>query len=86
MSSNLWLFTINHTNHLIAVSSVVMVNSFHVFLLILFLLVNTCFLTLGLMMEDVRDLTKEVAPDEPMVEPNVITGRFPLTVVQFLFH
>lgn len=37
-------------------------------------------------MEDVRDLTKEVAPDEPMVEPNVITGRFPLTVVQFLFH
>lgn len=38
-------------------------------------------------MEDVRDLTKEVAPvEEPMVEPNVVTGRFPLTVVQFLFH
>lgn len=46
------------------------------------LLANICFVLPGSIMEDVRDLNKEVAPaEESMAELSVVKGRFTLVIL-----
>lgn len=80
MLSNLWLFIINRKNHPIAVSSIAMVTLPYISLFIK--LPMLWFANIGSIVENVRDLNKEVPPvEELMVEPNIVKGRFPLAIL-----
>lgn len=85
MSSNLWPSIINRKSHPIAVSPIAIVTLPYISLFIklpMFLLANIRFVIPGSIIENVRDLNKEVPPaKELMVEPNIVKGRFPLAVL-----
>lgn len=85
MPSNLWPLIINRKSHPIAVSPIVIVTLPYISLFIklpMFLLANVRFVIPGSIVENVRDLNKEIPPaEESMVEPNIVKGILPLAIL-----